>query len=87
MEDSPDAVHILANFSGIGTLQLAQLGIPLDFKEYLLSGLRGHLQNHMIIEEKRVENQYLTPKHKQKQGERTLILMGAFASSDFGTGS
>ena len=42
---SPDAADILAHFRGIRALQLAQLGVPLDLEEHLLSCLGRHLHD------------------------------------------
>ena len=40
---SPNAVHILADLVGIGALKLAQLRIPLNLEENLVSCLRRDL--------------------------------------------
>ena len=39
----PNAVDILAYFRGVRALELAQLRVPFDFEEHLLSRLRRHL--------------------------------------------
>lgn len=45
---SPDTVHVLAHFRSICSLELAQLCVPLDLEEHLLSCLGCHLMFHRI---------------------------------------
>jgi hypothetical protein len=80
---SPNATDVLADLVRIGALQLAQFGVPLDLEVHFFAGLRQHLR----IGDCNVRVMLGDAQCARRGGPRwrlTLMLMGAFASSNLG---